>query len=174
MRFHSRVLLVVLPFVVLFATAHSVRAQGYGRVEQTDTNLGTYYYLVEGTEPTVQVSVLGDVAHPGLYEMSQVTALGKLLTLTGPDVGNAQTYGRGLNRKRTMVRLYRQETAGEPTLVFESRIEDVLLGAAPPLQDGDVIMVHIRGVRLDWRDVLRIGQAAAVFILLGERIGRLF
>lgn len=166
----SSLLLVIL----LLATSHSVRAQGYGRVEQTETNLGTYYYLVEGTAPTVQVSVLGDVAHPGLYEMSHVTGLGKLLTLTGPDVGNAQSYGQGINRKRTLIRLYRPATTGESTLIFESRIEDVLLGTSPPLQDGDVVMVRVSGVRMDWRDVLRIGQAIAVFALVGERIGRLF
>jgi len=156
----------------VFACA-GVHAQSYGRVEQTQSNLNSYYYLVEPGAQTIRIYVTGPVRYPGMYEVSKGSDLRKVLALCGgPDPGRVEF----TNRQRTTVRLYRGGDA-EGKCVYESPLEKAVarIADAPALMEGDVITVDVAAWRrFDWRDILTIVSVintVVLIILAAQNIG---
>lgn len=163
------VLLVVWGFVM--GGAPSASGQGFGRIEETQSNVAYFYHARPG-EATVQVSVWGTVARPGIYEIPDSTELDKLLTMAG----GAPMEPRQENREasKVMVRMYRPEGDGERSLLFESNLDAMLAGDVtyPTLRDDDIVTVETirpRG-RFTWRDALSVLSSVGTVTLLALRI----
>ena len=143
-------------------------AQGYGRLEQTETDLA-YHYFVRAGQPTIQVQVLGTLAEPGLYEVTEGTDLGQLIALAGGPLAAARKAG---NRRTAMIRLFRP--ASDNSLpVYEAEFDYALLNSQPypSLADGDVLFVEVverEGVR--WQDGLVILNSVMLLVLTIARI----
>lgn len=143
-------------------------AQSVGRYEQTESNAGPYYYYVVPGSRTIQVSVIGAVQSPGLYEVNDGTSLGQLIALTGgPQMGaRAQR-----TRRNVTVRLFRPNgPAAEP--IYDSVVEEgsIYTTEYPPLREGDILRVDVvERARFNWRDALQIVTAAASTYLIVDR-----
>ncbi len=152
----------VLP-VLLAVTSGMVtdgRAQDYGQVEETDTNIGSYFFLMEPGKATIGVKVLGTVRNPGLYRLKEGTDLGQLLALSGGPVMDVRQEERN---RETTIRLFRPEENGRK-LIFEEDFEGSITtqsAAYPDLQNGDVMTVEVVEDRqFEWRDALTIISAS--------------
>lgn len=171
---HHRFALAAAALILLGCIRVSpVGAQALGRIEQTETNVNSYYHFAERGTATIKVNVIGSVASPGIYEVSDGTNVETLLVLSGPSVGRQSDRGSG--RQTVLVRLYRKQADGRE-LVYEANLsEDVGDGTDPPiLQENDLLMVEVTESRIDWRDVLRIAQTVAVIGLAIDRFARAF
>jgi protein involved in polysaccharide export with SLBB domain len=142
-----------------------ISAQSFGRLEQTESNLSSYYYFVEPGAPTVRVYVMGPVRYPGVYELTKGTDLRGVMALTGgPDPGRIEF----VNRQRTTIRLYRKNQKGQ-SLIYESQLEKSIADSAssPELEEGDVIAVEVAAWRrFDWRDILTIVSVLNTVMLI--------
>lgn len=144
-------------------------AQTVGRVEQTESSSNAYYTFVEVGARTVQVQVLGSVASPGLYELTEGTDVGQVLALSG---GPVLTPRAPVDKREVYVRVFRPGTS---VPIYEADLPATLTdpGAYPAFRDGDVMVVEVverRGI--DWRDIVSIANAVAVFVLALDRIGQ--
>lgn len=147
--------LAVLILFGLLATAPAAEAQRFGRYEQTESNISSYYHFVQPGTRTVQVEVIGSVKLPGLYELSEGTDLGQLVALAGgPELGT----GSSTNRRTVSVYLYRPESFGSKPLYHEDLTGFITdSGSYPEMRDGDVILLEvIEHVKFGWRDALSI------------------
>ncbi|MFN3597254.1 MAG: SLBB domain-containing protein [Rubricoccaceae bacterium] len=156
----------VLVALALFALAPAAHAQQFGRVDDRETNVTSYYYHYLPGESTTRVYVWGTVRAPGLYEVSSGTDMGELLALAGGPIAGALP----AEIERTMrVRLYRAEGAGR-TLLYDALIEDFLAapGRYPDLRDGDIVEVETQDRRRwGWRDTATIiGSSAGLAAVL--------
>lgn len=128
---------------------------------------GAYYLFAESGDITVQVSVWGTVANPGLYELREGTHLSTLLSLAGgprlPEISRRRAY-------TLRVRLIR-----DGQTVLERLMQDQLIVGEedPALRDGDVLTVEAlveERDRFTWRDVFPIISTAASLVLILERL----
>jgi protein involved in polysaccharide export with SLBB domain len=151
------------------AAAPNLRAQSFGRVQETQSNSDSYYYYVQPGSPTVQVFVLGMAKYAGLYEVTEGTDMKQLLALCGgPNFDRSQF----LNRQKTTVRLYRP-AQGQQQLLYEGMLEDAVAdsGGANVLRDGDVLTIEVmERRRFDWRDLLTILNVVVLIILAIDRL----
>ncbi len=164
----------VLSLVVVAAAAglflDSAAAQVVGRFEQTESNATPYYYHVSPGSRTIQVTALGAVIAPGLYEVNDDTSLGQLLALTGgPQMGP-----RPRRTTRTVtVKLFRPNE-GSMAPIYDSVIEEgsIYTTEYPQIAEGDILRVDVvERERFNWRDALQIITAAASAYLVFERAG---
>ena len=159
--------------LVCFAGAQAQAQQSavgsYGRVEQTNSNIGYYHYYTQPGGVTVQVQVLGVVGATGVYELNVGTSLGTLLTLAGgPQISTRERR----NRRDILLRLYRPSEGREAPL-FEATFVSLLADpqASPPLRDGDVLLVEVvEYKRFNWRDAATLAGTAAALTLALERV----
>jgi hypothetical protein len=157
--------------MILLVSASSVRAQDYGYVEDTSTNVSSFYYHVQPGVETIQVQVLGTVLSPGLYVVSAGTDLGVLLALAGGPVLGPR--GRD-SRREVAMQLFRPES-GEHTLSYEAALERAMPHPElhTVLTDGDILNVEvIERTRFSWRDGLTLVGVAASLTLAIERLSR--
>lgn len=153
--------------------ADIVSAQSLGRIEQTETNLRSYYHFAERGTATIKVFVIGTVTSPGIYEISDGTNLETLLVLAQPAANSPG--GSGIGRQKMQIRLFRSDGTGRE-LLYEADLSEAIEQRRdhPVLQEGDLLMVEVKGNRVDWRDLLRIAQTLAVFGLAIDRLARRF
>jgi protein involved in polysaccharide export with SLBB domain len=154
----------ILPLVLLLGLAAPLaHAQELGRAESTLSNAGTYYFLYEPGEATIQVSAIGAVRQPGLYEVAAATDLRRLLVLSG---GPELAPQNARNDRRVTVQLLRQGSA-QP--VFSAGLDEAMArGSAPGLREGDVLLVEVlERERFNWRDAFTVvgGLSAIAFIV---------
>ena len=150
--------------IVPLATAQG----GFGRVEDTNTNIDSYYYFVQPGSATVQVSAFGKLHNPGVYVLEEGANLALLLGLTGgvtepnqPDVKQTST-----------VKLFRS-TGSARSLAYEASFDEVMDQAnnSPTLTEGDVVMLEVVQKRsLNWRDVFTVIGPILSTLLLVERL----
>ena len=154
---------------VLLVMVAGAQAQGLGRVDETTSNIPSYFFFVEPGAATVQVDVLGAVRAPGLYELTDGTDVGQLLALTGGPLLAPQ---QRASVRRVTIRLFRS-SAGSAEPVYEQDLDEALknIGTYPVLQDGDVLTVEvIERTRITWRDISSIVGTIGVLALAAERI----
>ncbi|WP_219846629.1 SLBB domain-containing protein [Salinibacter sp. 10B] len=148
----------------------ALRAQAFGRVEETKSNVAYFYHARPG-EATVQLSVWGTVPRPGVYEVPDTTDLDKLLTMAGGAPMEARVEDR--KAPTITVRVYRPGTDGR-NQIFESELDRMLRGSPsyPSLQDNDIVVVEtVRPKQpFGWRDVLSVLSTLGTLTLLGLRI----
>lgn len=143
----------------------SVAEGRLGRAELTESTAQTYYrYYVPG-EATIQVSVVGSVPQPGLYEVGLGTDLGRVLALAGGPRYDPRERNR---RRRVELRLYRPNAGPEP--IYATTLQDAATnpGVYPQLREGDTLLVDVIEVRgFEWQDAAAIaGGLSAVALIL--------
>ena len=157
--------------VLFISMSLEAQAQRFGQVEETESNIDSYYFYVQPGVATIEVMVMGTVRNPGLYRLSEETGLGQLLALSGGPVLDV----RQRSRPRTaVVRLYRPQGQGE-ALIYEAEFEEDVVtapdGRYPDLRDGDVMTVEVtERQRFVWRDLFTIANTVAVIALAVERL----
>ena len=163
----GRVLFISLIFLV--ATVDQSIAQGsFGRVEDTESNVDSYYYFVTPGVASIQVYVFGKMRSPGVYIVQNGSTLGLLLALTGgPIEPNQADVAQTEN-----IQLYRT-SGGTRTLIYESSFDEAIAEPrnSPVLQEGDIISVEVKQKRrLNWRDVFTVIGPILSTLLLIERL----
>jgi hypothetical protein len=149
------------------ASAQALSAQGFGRIQETQTNTASFFHAVPG-EATVKVSVLGTVRVPGIYVVGAGTRLDELFAMSGgpteretPDISSD-----------VAISLFREE--GETRqLIYHELLQSMLNepGMYPALAEGDVLMVQTNMRRkFGWRDGLSVMTAVGTLALIVERL----
>ena len=163
------------PILLIVSSALIPRAgaQDFGQVEETNTNVNSYFFFVEPGEGTIGVKVMGTVRNPGLYRLGEGTDLGQLLALSGGPVLNVRQEERD---RETTIRLFRPQGSGEEKLIFKEDFEGGITtqsASYPQLRDGDVMTVEVVEDRqFEWRDALTILSAvASVAFAIGQFAG---
>ena len=146
--------------------------QGFGRIEETQSNVAYFYHAQPG-EATVQISVWGTIPRPGIYEIPDSTDLDKLLTMAGGAPLDARQENR--DAPTITVRVYRpQEGADDRRLLFESKLERMLAGEVqyPILRDDDIVVVETIQPKppFSWRDALSVVSSLGTLTILALRI----
>jgi hypothetical protein len=158
----------------LFANSHllspAFAQQNFGRIEDTQTNIKSWYYFVEPGAATIQVYAYGKVASPGVYVLEEGANLGLLLALSGGPVfaSNPDWF------QTPRVRLFRNR-GGARVQVYESVMDDIhhANSDSPVLQEGDVMTIDVdQRRRLNWRDVFTVISPILSTLLLVERLTR--
>lgn len=113
-------------------------AQVLGRTEGRETSAVGYYLYALPNEPTVRVSVQGDVVRTGVYDLGRGYSLASVLAIAGAPEAVTEQDPRD---PRVRVRVRR---AGSAEVAFESGYRALADGeaSAPPLADGDVVTVE--------------------------------
>jgi hypothetical protein len=159
-------------------------AQGFGRVEETNSNVAYFYHARPG-QATVQISVWGTIPRPGIYEIPDTTDLDKLLTMAGGAPLQPRTEDR--DPAKITVRVYRPQSAAASeagndaesqsaprTMIFEAPLERMLAGKAqyPDLRDDDIVVVETVQPKegFSFRDVLSVASTLGTLTLLALRI----
>jgi protein involved in polysaccharide export with SLBB domain len=159
-------------------------AQGFGRVEETNSNVAYFYHARPG-QATVQISVWGTIPRPGIYEIPDTTDLDKLLTMAGGAPLQPRTEDR--DPAKITVRVYRPQSAAQTensgtsegtsaprTMIFEAPLERMLAGQAqyPDLRDDDIVVVETVQPKegFSFRDVLSVASTLGTLTLLALRI----
>jgi hypothetical protein len=159
-------------------------AQGFGRVEETNSNVAYFYHARPG-QATVQISVWGTIPRPGIYEIPDTTDLDKLLTMAGGAPISSRREDR--DPAKITVRVYRPQSAAQTegsdssegtsaprTMIFEAPLERMLAGQAqyPDLRDDDIVVVETVQPKegFSFRDVLSVASTLGTLTLLALRI----
>lgn len=156
-----RLLLLITLFLPLALPA---TAQDFGRAENIESTSGTYFkHLLRG-QASIQVSAVGALRQPGLYELGSNADLRQLLVLAG---GPELAPQNARNSRTVNVQLLRM---GLPTPVFEADLATAMAGrgASMPLREGDVLIVEvIERERFNWRDAFTVlgGLSAVAFMI---------
>lgn len=155
--------------VITAASTQAVSAQGFGRIQETQTNTAYFFHAVPG-EATVQVSVLGAVRVPGIYVVGATTRLDELFAMTG---GSQQRESPEISSE-VDVKLFRED-GGKRQLVYQDLLESMLTepGRYPPLAEGDVLIIdqHLRR-KFGWREGLSVLTAVGTLALVVDRVFR--
>lgn len=159
--------IIIIWILLLLVSTPLVQAQRLGRLEQTDTNVDSYYYYVQPGTHTIQVHVLGSLGSPGLYEISVGTDLRQLLALSGgPVLGTRQS----VSRRKVIVRLFRPGEESQE-LFYEAELDSVAARPEVILNEGDVLTVEvIERQRFSWRDAVSVFNVVALVALAIERV----
>lgn len=169
-RVSLRLLVIVLLGVVGGGLVPAAQAQEFGRLqEMKDRSNVAYFFHAAPGEATVQVSVWG-APQPGIYEVSDTTALDELVTMAG----GIPLEPRPDNQKRPeiTVRLYRPKDTGR-SLLFEAPFEDILSGDEQfrGLKDSDILVIETeQQSRFTWRDLLSFTSTGVSVALLIVRV----
>ena len=156
-------------FTILAAWGLAVAGPGYAQVEDAEARRAAFFRYVEPGKATMRVSVWGNVAAPGRYEVHADTDLLELLSLAG---GPSDRLRRS-NEKHNSTIVLSRKTGTALSVIFEAPLMDVTDGLTPypPLQDEDLLRVDTLIKRsLNWRDGLTIIGALATTTLLVVRI----
>lgn len=152
--------------------ASPAKTQNFNRIDETISNITSYYYYTQPGIATVQVYVMGTVREPGLYEISDGTDLGQLLALAGGPVLNARF---AQDKQEAIIRLFRPASfSADP--IYETELNRAITRQEvyPVLREGDVLTVEIiQHRRFGWRDSVSIlGSLASVAIIVERIISR--
>ena len=166
---------LVLLIVNVFLTPLKSIAQGtgsqFGRIEEIDTNINTFHYIVRPGSATIEVSAFGNLISPGIYIVEEGSNLAFLLALTG----GPPSYNQPDVKYISTIRLFR-DSGGTQSLIYESSMEDIMnqISQAPILSEGDVITVEVEQKRkLNWRDVFTIvGPVLSTLLLIDQLANR--
>lgn len=164
-------LALVLGLLMCFQFSNSAQAQPEARfrsMEDLETNINSYYYLVEPGAASVQISAFGELQHPGVYVLEEGSNLAFLLALGGGVMSTSQPDVR----QTVTVRLYRN-SGSVRSLAYESSFDEVMDQAAtsPTLSEGDIVTVDVeRQRRLNWRDIFTVIGPILSTLLLVERL----
>ena len=146
----STVFTLAILFFIISPLQSTCFAQGGGpefrQLDEIDTNISTFHYLVTPGIASIEISALGDLVSPGVYILEENTDLAYLLALTGgPSVFNQPDV-----RYETNVRLFRN-SGGSQALIYEAPFEEVMdqISNAPVLNEGDVVTVEVKQKRRD-------------------------
>ena len=149
----------------------SASAQEFGRVGELSVSGASYYTFVRAGEPSVQVTVLGDVGAAGIYEITTHTNISELLALTGGEI-----LGPELQRERREVTVHVFRPEGTQRVpIFEAPLEEIIthLNEFPSLMDGDIVWVEtVIHEKRNWFEVARTAAAFATLALATERLVR--
>ncbi|MEZ4698713.1 MAG: hypothetical protein R2834_00165 [Rhodothermales bacterium] len=144
--------------------------QNFGRIEDTDTNIRSYFYFVEPGAATIQVYAYGKIGAPGVYVLEEGSNMALLLALSGGPV-----FATNPDWNQTpYVRLFR-DRGGARTQIYESTLDEILNTTTntPVLQDGDVLTLEVeQRRRMNWRDIFTIISPILSTLLLVERLTR--
>jgi hypothetical protein len=160
---HSKRLIGLFLLAAATGLCLEVQAQQLGRVDIITSNAGTYYYHVEPGEATVQVSAMGSVRQPGLYEVGVGTNLQKLLVLAGGPQLDPRT--ARVNRD-VRITLFRH---GSPRPVYSASLDETVAQgrSTPQLQEGDALMVEVVDrERFNWRDTFTVIGGLSTVVLI--------
>lgn len=152
-----------LALVMAGGAATGASAQAFGRLDDLRTNASVFVYSRPG-EATTRVSVWGAVRQTGLFEVTEGTDLGGILSLAGGPVVPPRTEEV---RQTTTVRLYRTEGTAR-RLVYAISLDSFMLApqAPPVLREGDVVEVDLRQKRVrTWRDNLPLVTTATAALI---------
>ncbi|HYE95582.1 MAG TPA: hypothetical protein VD962_05200 [Rubricoccaceae bacterium] len=157
-------LFATLIFVLVVPVASS--QPRLGRAEQTESSATAYYRHYQPGELTVQVSVVGAVEHPGLYEVGTSVDVGRILSLAG---GPRVEPRERRDRRTVEVRLYRPNAGPAPIYATTLQATASAPGAYPVLEEGDTLFVDVvENKGLAWQDVFTIaGGLSAVAVIIG-------
>jgi hypothetical protein len=137
--------------------------------EGTPTASYHRYYLPG--EATVQVSVVGAVQQPGLYEIAVGTDIGRLLALAGGPRYDVRESGRG---RRVELRLFRPEAG--PEAIYATTLQDAATNTVvyPSLCEGDTFLIDvIERKRIGLQEIATIaGGVSAIAFLVSAVLGR--
>lgn len=117
------------------------------------------------------VSIWGDIAVQGRYEVKRGTDLVELLFLAG---GPGKSVLSTRETRETLVRVMRKE-ADRWQIVFEAPLNDILSAERvyPPVQDQDILQLETTvRPKFGWRDALTLITPIVSIGLLIERISR--
>ena len=152
-----------------YSTAQCGGAE-FRQLEEIDTNIGTFHYLVTPGTASIEISAFGDLVSPGIYILEENTDLAFLLALTGgPSVFNQPDV-----RYETTIRLFRN-SGGAQSLIYEAAFEEVMdqISNAPVLNECDVVTVEVKQIRrTNWRDIFTIIGPVLSTLLLIDQLSR--
>ena len=140
MRPDPRALRLGLALFAAASLAPAASGQVLGRTDGRQAGGdGGYYVNALPNEPTIRVSVRGDLERPGVYDLGAGFDLESLVAIAGgPTVEPLDP-----RDPTVVVRLYRDQ-AGARALAYEALYASLVSGAepAPGLADGDVVQVE--------------------------------
>ncbi len=141
----------------------------FRRPEAESTPSSSYHRLFEAGQATVQVSVVGAVQQPGLYEIAVGTDIGRLLALSG----GPRYETRENTRRRVELRLFRPQAGTEP--IYATTLQDAATNTAayPRLCEGDTFLVDVIEKRgFGWQEIAALaGGISAVAVVVGVLLG---
>ena len=166
---------IVFTLTILFFSISTLATPCFAQAEfrqldEIDTNIGTFHYLVTPGTASIQISAFGDLVSPGVYILEENTDLAFLLALTG----GPTAYNQPDVRFETTIRLFRN-SGGTQALIYEAPFEEVMdqISNAPVLNEGDVVTVEVEQIRkLNWRDVFTIIGPVLSTLLLIDQLAR--
>ncbi len=165
---------LALGFILCFQFVQTTHAQNpdsgsrFGRIEDTDTNIDAFYYLVEPGSATVQISAFGKIKNPGVYVLEEGSNLALLLALGG----GPSIFSQPDVKETVTVRMYRN-SGSVRSLAYEASFDEVMDRAAdsPSLSEGDIVIIDIEQKRkMNWRDVFTVIGPLLSTLLLVERL----
>ena len=164
--------LVLLLISAIYVTPELLAQGGqFGRVEEIDTNINKFHYLVRPGSATIEVSAFGNMVSPGIYVLEEGSNLAFLLALTG----GPSSFNQPDVRYITTIRLFRNSGGGQ-ALIYEAPFEEIMdqISNAPILSEGDVVTVEvIQKRKLNWRDVFTIiGPVLSTLLLIDQLANR--
>jgi hypothetical protein len=169
---------LVLTFILFAVAAGAPRAQEFDpcqgrflRPAPEGTPSASYHRYYLPGEATVQVSVVGAVQQPGLYEVAVGTDIGRLLALSGGPRYDVRESGRG---RRVELRLFRPQAG--PLAIYATTLQDAATNTAayPPLCEGDTFLVDvIERRRFGLQEIATIaGGVSAIALIVSVIAGR--
>ncbi|MEM8488543.1 MAG: hypothetical protein AAF564_23550 [Bacteroidota bacterium] len=168
-RAGARLAVVLGLFVFIqIAGAPYAQAQEFGRMDDVETNINAFYYLVEPGTATIQISVFGKVQNPGVYVLEDGVNLSLLLGLSGGPTSTNQPDVK----QTTTVRMYRN-SGSMRSLAYEASFDEVMDRAAdsPTLSEGDIVIIDVEQKRkMNWRDIFTVIGPLLSTLLLIERL----
>jgi hypothetical protein len=169
---HLRYLTLALALAVAPAAAQGPDpCQGrFLRPTPEGTPTASYHRFFLPGEATVQVSVVGAVQQPGLYEVALGTDIGRLLALSGGPRYDVRESGRG---RRVELRLFRPQAG--PLPIYATTLQDAATNTTvyPPLCEGDTFLVDvIERRRFGLQEIATIaGGVSAIAFLVTALVG---
>ncbi len=165
----ARLAFVLGLFVFIqFVGVPQAQGQQFGRLDDTETNIDAFYYLVEPGSATIQISVFGKVQNPGVYVLEDGINLSLLLGLSGGPTSSNQPD----IKQTTTVRMYRN-SGSMRSLAYEASFDEVMDRAAdsPTLSEGDIVIIDVEQKRkMNWRDIFTVVGPLLSTLLLIERL----
>jgi len=135
------------------------------------TPTASYHRFYLPGEATVQVSVVGAIQQPGLYEVAVGTDIGRLLALSGGPRYDIRESGRG---RRVELRLFRPEAG--PQAIYATTLQDAATNTSvyPDLCEGDTFLVDvIERRRFGLQEIATVaGGVSAIAFLVSVIAGR--
>ncbi len=166
-----RYLVVTLALLSTPALAQADPCAGrFLRPTPEGTPTASYHRFFLPGEATVQVSVVGAVQQPGLYEVALGTDIGRLLALAGGPRYDVRESDR---RRRVELRLFRPQAG--PLAIYATTLQDAATNTAvyPALCEGDTFLIDvIERRRIGLQEIATIaGGVSAIAFLFSALVG---